>query len=198
MWVDMSDGGGGRIMHSTNDFDVDVAVAAASYIAQRAPGRLGMHELAKLLYFADREHLTRYGRMIVGDYYVKMDYGPVPSAVYDGIKAAARPDDEVKRSFIGPELADAFIEAFEVNNGHKSITSKAEPDMDQLSESDVECLDWALEQFQGASFGRLTEVSHGPAWTAAMKHGPLDVMEIAEENDASEEVLQHLADPHPG
>lgn len=198
MLINMANDGEERSMHSTNDFDVGVAIAAATYLIKRMPRTIGMHGLAKLLYFADREHLSRYGRFIVGDHYIKMEYGPVPSRIYDGVKAAAAPSDQTRRVFVGAALADAFQGALRVSPDHKRIQAVAEPDMDELSESDVECLDWALDRFSGSSFGQLTEVSHGPAWTAAERHREIDMIAIAEENNASEEVLRHLADPHPG
>ena len=34
------------------------------------------HKICKILYFADREHLSKYGRSITGDVYIAMTYGP--------------------------------------------------------------------------------------------------------------------------
>jgi uncharacterized phage-associated protein len=39
------------------------------------------------MYFADRKHLEKYGRFICGDSYVAMKHGPVPSEIYDILKA---------------------------------------------------------------------------------------------------------------
>src|SRR5690606_40518414 len=38
-----------------------------------------IHKLMKLMYFADRDHLVKYGFPITGDMYIKLPYGPVPS-----------------------------------------------------------------------------------------------------------------------
>src|SRR5712672_1956972 len=38
---------------------------------------------AKLFYFADKEHLLRYGRPIIGDVYFALNLGPVPSHADD-------------------------------------------------------------------------------------------------------------------
>ncbi|HCC85711.1 MAG TPA: hypothetical protein DEQ06_03790, partial [Porphyromonadaceae bacterium] len=40
----------------------------------------------KILYFADREHLAKYGRRIIHDTFYAMENGPVPSNLYDTVK----------------------------------------------------------------------------------------------------------------
>jgi len=56
------------------------------YLAARLP-RPGLHNIAKVFYFADKRHLREYGRLICGDSYVAMKYGPAPSAIYGMLKA---------------------------------------------------------------------------------------------------------------
>jgi hypothetical protein len=41
---------------------------------------------AKVFFLAEKWHLNRFGRPIIGDTYVAMHDGPVPSAIYDIIK----------------------------------------------------------------------------------------------------------------
>jgi len=43
-------------------------------------------KLSKLLYFVDKEHLLSYGRTVIGDRYIKMEFGPVPSSGYNLMK----------------------------------------------------------------------------------------------------------------
>ena len=40
-------------------------------------------KLVKLLYFADKYHLLKYGRQISGDSYFALPYGPIPSGALD-------------------------------------------------------------------------------------------------------------------
>ena len=59
----------------TSNFD-QAALAAVLYVAHRLPHST-LHTLSKVLYFADRKHLERYGRFIFGDTYIAMKFGPV-------------------------------------------------------------------------------------------------------------------------
>ena len=64
-------------------FDVDKAIEVLLYVAEQTHD---MYNVLKSLYFADQEHLRLYGRLICGDDYYALDYGPVPSGLYDLIK----------------------------------------------------------------------------------------------------------------
>jgi uncharacterized phage-associated protein len=66
-------------------WDKEKAIEAIVYLANRLdkPTKL---KIFKLLYFADKLHMSRYGRFIVGDYYVAMKHGPVPSRTYNILK----------------------------------------------------------------------------------------------------------------
>ena len=68
-------------------FKQDIAIQAILYILQKMGGMCDIHKCQKILYFADNEHLSRYGRSITGDAYVRMDFGPVPTYIYDLFKA---------------------------------------------------------------------------------------------------------------
>src|SRR6266540_3560826 len=69
-------------------FDPERALELVLYVANqlRYPT---LHSVSKVVYFADREHLSRYGSLLSGDNYVAMRHGPVPSAIYNLLKAAA-------------------------------------------------------------------------------------------------------------
>ena len=67
---------------TTPVFNPEKSLQAVLYVANRLE-RKDFHKIFKVLYFADREHLTKYGRPITGDTYVAMEYGPVPSMIYD-------------------------------------------------------------------------------------------------------------------
>lgn len=128
-------------------FNARKAIEALLYVAEQCPN---MYTALKVLYFADKEHLTRYGRFICGDTYVAMRHGPVPSGVYDLIKCA-RGD-----GFYDPDVDIAG--AFRVEGN--SIIPCRRPNLDLLSESDKECLDAAIERYGHLSFAELKKLSH--------------------------------------
>src|SRR5437899_249948 len=67
-------------------FDPEKALQAILFVAHRIP-EASFHQISKIIYFADKAHLQKYGRLICGDSYVAMKHGPVPSAIYDILKA---------------------------------------------------------------------------------------------------------------
>lgn len=66
-------------------FDEDVAIEVILYIAHCVLDPT-FHRISKIMYFADKTHLERYGRFICGDNYVSMQHGSVPSFMYDILK----------------------------------------------------------------------------------------------------------------
>src|SRR5882724_2767190 len=59
------------------------ATQALNFFARKAGGRINKMKALKLVYFADRYHLRKYGRPVVGDEYLAMNYGPVASGTKD-------------------------------------------------------------------------------------------------------------------
>src|SRR5208337_1007198 len=63
----------------TFDFNIEKLVHALAYFSTSGIRDLTKLKAAKLLYFADKEHLLEHGTPILGDVYFCMDFGPVPS-----------------------------------------------------------------------------------------------------------------------
>ncbi|MCL6103691.1 MAG: Panacea domain-containing protein, partial [Bacteroidetes bacterium] len=155
------------------------AVAAVLLVVNELT-KVDKHKLAKILFFADQKHLARYGRPITSDSYCKMVNGPVPSKIYDAVKGVVNPTKFLSnRELIG-----------KVSVNCNDISPIEKPDMDQLSETDIECLHESISENAPLSFGQLTEKSHGPAWDSARKNGPILFTEIAKEGNASEFVME--------
>jgi uncharacterized phage-associated protein len=175
------------------EFDQETAISALLYIVSRLE-EASFHRIAKVMYFADRAHLERYGRFVFGGSYRAYDYGPVPHDVYGLLKAAENKPEG--RSLAGP---------FRVCRGKVPIVEAlGEPDMDLLSASDLECLNEAIEHWGNKPFAQLTDASHDAAWTAAFerKSASQKTAEITLEDFASSlengpRLLEHLRNPHP-
>ena len=169
-------------MNLINLFNKDVVLNAIAYILEQMGGKNDMHTLFKVLYVADKEHLSKYGRTITGDVYIAMQYGPVPSKTYDIFKAV-RGD-----SYFSPgELAQWF---HFVNKWIVECDKK--PDMDYLSESDKECLDKALAICKGRDFAAITELSHKAAYYNTPRDGRMDFGDIVREAGDSEDYARYI------
>ena len=66
-------------------FDKEKAFQALLYIVGKAPRSDYIH-VVKILYFAEKDHLGKYGRMICADDYKRLNWGPVPTRAYDVLK----------------------------------------------------------------------------------------------------------------
>lgn len=165
-------------------FDPEKALSAILWIAAHVTGPT-FHRISKLFYFADKLHLERYGRLICGDSYVAMKHGPVPSEIYDMLKAV-RGDG---RSLHMREAQKAFAV-----EGDKTVVPLDEPNPEVLSESDLECLNESIKRYGHLSFKELTDLSHDDAWYAADENDLIDLEEIIATLPDGTALLQHLRD----
>lgn len=165
-------------------FEYEAALNSLLFILEQLGGKSDMHKLCKILYFADQRHLSKYGRSITGDTYIAMQYGPVPSNVDDILKAV-RGDSFFSK--YAEKLKDKFI--FENRFLVKALVL---PDMDELSASDVECLTYAIDLCRDKSFDRLTELSHGMAWTNTARDRAISVKDILREAGDEEEYVEYI------
>lgn len=166
----------------TATFDKDIALNAILYVAERIGERKDMHKIFKTLYFADKYHLSRYGRCITGDDYIAMEYGPVPSKINDAFKAVRG-----ESYFSAGDLSTYF---HFVNKMMIEIDKQA--DLDYLSESDIECLDEAIALCKDKSFNELCSLSHGEAWNATKKNTKIRLGDILREEGDSEDYINFI------
>ena len=153
-------------MFKKHKFDIEKTIEVILYIAQRCPD---MYTALKVLYFADKEHLAKYGRLISGDTYVAMSHGPVPSGAYDLVKYARK--DGVLWTNI------PLDKAFTVRGNN--IVPLREANTDYLSESDIESLNSAIEKYGTLSFSKLRQLSHDNAYKAADRNDFISLDAIA-------------------
>ena len=163
--------------------DISKAKAVILYIANKF-GETDFHRVFKILYLAEKAHLVQYGRMIVGDTYMAMKYGPVPSFIYDAFKAIRGDGYRI------PEL-DSFYSAFEVKNKYSLIT-KEKADLDELSESDIKCLDKAIEDNKNLDFQQLSDKAHDDAWKGVERDDAMDLINIAKSGGADEKMIKYI------
>lgn len=145
-----------------------------------------MHKLCKVLYFAGQKHLSQYGRSITGDSYIAMQYGPVPSCVDDILKAL-RGD-----SFFSSSDEIISLKRYMIFENRFIIRGLKNPDMDELSATDVKCLDYAINICKDKSFEELTKFSHGLAWGNTQRDRTISVKDILREAGDDEAYVEYI------
>jgi uncharacterized phage-associated protein len=169
---------------TTPILDKEKTLNAALYVANKLQ-RKDIHKISKILYFADRDHLNKYGRTITGDTYIAMEYGPVPSYFYDIVKAIR----ENNSCFIDLEKGK---ELFDVTG--EMVTPKKQADMDYLSESDIEELDNSLKKYSASSFNTMTKKSHSYAWKKTSANAEMSIEDIMKETGADDDFIKYITE----
>lgn len=177
-----------------SQFDVDKAIAAVGYLVEKTGAT--MYSIMKMMYLADKIHLERYGRFIAGDNYVAMSQGPVPSCTYNMIKhvrgeALMRPGDE---------RACAY---FSYAPDHQ-IALRQPPDVDELSNSDVQCLEEVATIYRKVGPWAVRDLSHDDAWESAWgssifrRAKAMSAEQIARQFENAGSLIEHMQDRSPG
>ena len=165
-------------------FDRAKALEAILFIAQNL-NRASLHSVSKMFYVADKLHLQEYGRLICGDRYIAMEYGPVPSAIYNMMKVSA------DRSSIDVDWDEIIRDAFEIRQG-RYVVPKREADRSLLSESEVECLTETIREHGSKSFGTLTDLTHDQAWHETGDDQTMSLESIARTLPNAQEITDYL------
>ncbi len=147
------------------------------------------HSVSKILYFADREHLSRYGSLLTGDNYVAMRLGPVPSAIYNLMKAAAgKQEPQIPPSFY------ALVEKALGVVGPYRLKPLRGANLKYLSTSQRACLDESVRTNGRLSLDSLTRKSHDAAWKSAQSNEFIDVRAIAKTLKNGKDILSYLSE----
>jgi uncharacterized phage-associated protein len=148
-------------------FAPEKLVHALVFFAQRGVRDLDKMKAAKLLFQADKYHLLKYGRPVIGDQYACMEYGPVPSASLTVMNDVIADDEHFQP--LAKELFDEYLTVERsVFRKYPVFRARKEPDLDVFSDSDLEALDHAQKNFGAVSSWKLSEQSHDePSWKLA-------------------------------
>jgi uncharacterized phage-associated protein len=155
------------------EFRPEKFVSALAYLAGACPTLTKM-KACKMLFFADKEHLRRLGRPIVGDHYYRLAHGPIPTRGLDMLRGTASASDR------------ALLEKFVVVEGNV-IHPRRRPDKRVFSKSDLEVLESTCRAYGSKSAAELRNLSHRErAWVEAEENGPMDYALFFGEDDAEQ------------
>jgi uncharacterized phage-associated protein len=118
-------------------YSVRKAAQVTAFFAKKEGGAINVLKVAKLLYLADREFMSRYDFPILYDYLVSMPHGPVTSMTLNYINGLEDPRVHW----------DEFIESraeFGVGLVRADISFD---DLDELSEAEIHVLEATWDQF---------------------------------------------------
>jgi len=139
------------------------ATQALNYFARKKDGKINKMKAVKLIYFADRFHIRKYGRPIVGDAYLAMKYGPVGSIILNVADFEDSIGDECLK------YASTYI-SHPKDDKLRTLISKKEVDLDVFSQSDIEAFERVYAEFGGYDEFELAEITHKyPEWSRFKK-----------------------------
>jgi len=145
------------------------AIEVVLWVIQK--GESNVYNVMKILYAAEKYHLNKFGRPVTGDRYVAMEYGTVPSWIYNATN--------LKRSGLG------FV------RNDNTLTAERACDTNYLSESDIEALENGFAAYAGKTFQEVLNKNHAEiAWQRAYeKRGNNNAVDIAFEDMIEEKWL---------
>jgi len=141
-------------MKTLLEFDYKKATQAINYLSKKEGGQIDKLKLMKLIYFADRFHLRKYGRPIFNDTYYAMPKGPVASSVKDIAELS---------SYLAEDEKNYAVQFISVQKN--AVSSLKNVDENVFSQSDIEALDFAHNEFGAYKPLELVDFTHKyPEW----------------------------------
>jgi uncharacterized phage-associated protein len=162
------------------------ALEALTFIADRSPGLTPLY-VAKILFYAEKMHLNQYGRPIVGDTYIAMPLGPVPSTIKNYIDHNW---DWVEK----PNGFDDTIIVERDNQGLAHLFAAREPRLDILSQTDADCIATAIEFCVAKTANELSALTHQEkAWHLADANQPMDYEMFIDDDNPHKDAVVDMA-----
>ena len=164
-------------------------IQIALYVLQKTGG-IDYYHLFKILYFAELKHLAKWGTRIASDSFYALEYGPVPTYLYDLVKG---------HEILGTDLLKLFSDnvQFAGKDAPNVLLPKVEADMNYISKSEIEALDASINENAHLTFGQLKDKSHDNAWYEAYHHkngssviSPVSMAKVSGVDDATLKYIQ--------
>ena len=172
--------------------DILTIKAVLLYIIKHSDeNKRDVYSIVKTAYYAQAYHFADWALPLYKDTIVALRFGPVPSNIYNILKMARGDEREV--AFHNADNFHLASDAISFSN--EVFIADEEPDMDYLSESDIESLDKAIEKISTMSFDDIVHETHSSEWEKAFKSPSshkMDNINIARERGAPEDVIQYL------
>lgn len=129
------------------------------YILNKTGG-VDFYHAFKILYFAEMEHLAKWGTGIVPDQFCALKYGPVPTKLYTAVKELNHPS-----MVLAEDLAE--VARFAGEDAPNVLLPQRQVNLEYLSKSEIDALDKSIADNESLTFGQLVRKSHDKAWKEA-------------------------------
>lgn len=181
------------------EFSLDKLIHAIAFFSEKRVADLTKLKIAKMLYFADKEHLLQHGAPIIGDVYWCMEFGPVPSFALNEMNEA------INRSEVVSENASDYCKMSHVLRVKKPLFSryhhfeaKQTFDSTVFMPSEIAVLENVAHTYGPKTAKELVDLTHDePTWKIANEYrSPKGRVPIPYElffEGASQDSMKHLA-----
>lgn len=168
-------------------FDKQKLSEIVLYILNKTKG-LDYYHLFKVIYFANMEHLVKYGFPMVADDFYALPDGPVPTVLYDSIKRDTNCDSELHN------LLSSSTKKGE-DDAYYMLAASRKTDEDYLSKADIEVLDNSIKENAYLPYSELKAKSHGKEWKRAFSQSSdkkMSIVGIAKDGRASDDMIEYI------
>jgi uncharacterized phage-associated protein len=189
----------GRIMTEelSLPYEVIKGLQVLKYITSKHPDQ-EYYKVLKMLYLADKVHLLKYGKLIVPDKYEKYAHGPVPSLCYEIVKYVSDRQEYYSHPF--DERIKKEIEVIKSPETGKltKLHNLTDPDLDYLSEINIECLDEAIKNYGHLDSNALKELTHDEIYNSITElNDEITIIDMANVLDKSGVLTEHVLEFFP-
>lgn len=167
-------------------FNDEKALAALAFIASVKSGLTPFY-VSKILFLAEKWHINKFGRPIIGDTYIAMPRGPVPSTIKNFI-------DENWNWLEKPEAYDVAIAIDKSGPYRRLMAGNGKPAVHLLSETDISCLRDSIQFCVGKTQQTLSDLTHfEKSWQKAENNGAMDLEDfVDDDNPHRDEIINEL------
>lgn len=129
-----------------DDFYLQKVKEMILYILKKT-GDIDYYKLMKILFCSDRNNLLVWGEPITNLKYYAKDHGPVPQSIYKMILRSGSGKDNSMDDII-------------TRSGDFLVHGKREPDMNYISQTDIEAMDPAIDYLKDKDYKEIEKELH--------------------------------------
>lgn len=153
--------------------------------------RRNVYYIVKTAFVAQQRHLAKYLCPLYKDKITALQFGPVPSNIYDALKIA-RGDANAMYFHRNDDLHLVYDS---ISFADEVYSANEDPDLNYLSPSAIECINDALKEVSLMSFDQIVNATHGEEWERAYndpENKTMNYLSIAKEGGADDSSMSYI------